>query len=472
MNEEKNKDNQLKNNGMKEWNKVKDNIIISMFNNLDKNSTKKIMNEYLKSLDNEIILVLDKILSELNEKLKNNSLIQEKCDSIYKTIKDDIKEIKTFNFMLVGFTGVGKSCLANAILGFDNIKEGNGIKPETSEFKQFSNSEKEPGISIYDTIGIESTNLERGLTEIKKKVEGCFIENLENPDKSLHGILYCINNGSTVTRIEDGEIKFILELNKLYGESDILIIVFTQSMNNKTEDKIKQLRESLKNDKIEIVEVLAKDETIKTKKSEIVVEAFGIDELKNIMKKKCENKLVKCNLKQIVKKKIKKKYEENINGNYEQIKKMLKSNKYEKTLSEECDMIIQKLIGNLNFNFEGLDEIMSKYNNKEKLDEIKNKLYEQNKVNFNNELFEEFNAINEKYGNQLSNFSNREIHKKFDDYFASNIIGYINQLYFGSVCSRLLEKFKEYFSEIISASIKDEEIDKLVKSNMNNILKN
>ena len=472
MNEEKNKDNQLKNNGMKEWNKIKENIIVSMFNNIDKNSIKKIMNEYLKSLDNEIIIVLDKILNELNEKLKNNSLIQEKCDSIYKTIKDDIKEIKTFNFMLVGFTGVGKSCLANAILGFDKVKEGDGIKPETSEFKQFANSDKEPGISIYDTIGIESTNLERGITEIKKKVEEQFNENLENPDKSLHGILYCINNGPSVTKIEEGEIKFILDLNKLYGENDILIIVFTQSVNDRTEDKIKQLRESLKNDRIEIVEVLAKDQKMKTKKQECIINAFGIDELKTIMKKKCENKLVKCNLKQIVIKKIKKKYEENIQKNYEQIKKMFKSNKFEKTLNEECDMIIQKLIGNLIFNFEGLDEIMSKYINKEKLDEIKNKLYEQNKVNFNNELFEEFNVINEKYGNQLSNFSYREIHKKFDDYFASNIIGFINQLYFGSVCSLLLEKFKEYFSEVISINIKDEEIDKLVKSNMNNILKN
>ena len=133
---------------------------------------------------------------------------------------------------------------------------------------------------------------------------------------------------------------------------------------------------------------------------------------------------------------------------------MLKSNKFEKSLNEECNMIIQKLIGNLIFNFENLDEIMSKYNNKEKLDEIKNKLYEQNKENFNNKLLEEFNVINAKYGNQLSNFSYREIHKKFDDYLSSNIIGYINQLYFGKACSTILEKLKDFFGEIISSNIK------------------
>ena len=464
------KDNQLKNNGMIEWNKEKDNIMVSMFNNIDKNSIKKIMNEYLKSLDNEIIIALDKILNELNNKLKNNSLIQEESDSIYKKIKDDIKEIKTFNFMLLGLTGAGKSCLANVILDFDKAREGGSFWPDIREFKRFSNPDKEPGISIYDTIGLEITNLERGLAKIKNYINEEFDENFENPDKSLHGILYCINNCSSVTRIEDGEIKFILELNKLYGENDILIIVFTQSVSDKTEDKIKQLRESLQNDRIEIVEVLAKDQKIKTKEKEYIVEAFGIDELKTIMKKKCENKLL--NLKQTAKKKIKKKFEENVQENYGRIKKMLKSNQFENTLNEECDMIIQKLIGNLIFNFESLDDIMSKYNNKETLDEIKNKLYEQNKVNFNNKLLEEFNVINEKYGNQLSYFSNREIYKKFDDYFASNIIGYINQLYFGKACSIILEKLKDFFGEIISSNINDKEIRKLVKINMDNILRN
>ena len=294
---------------MIEWNKIKENIMVSIFNNIDKNSIKKIMNEYLKSLDNKIIIALDKILNDLNNKLKNNSLIQEKCDSIYKTIKDDIKEIKTFNFMLVGFTGAGKSCLANAILGFDKAIEGDSFWPEASEFKRLSNPDKEPGISIYDTIGIESTNLERGLKEIKNYINEEFDENFENLGKSLHGILYCMNNAPYMTRFEEGEIKFILELNKLYGENDKLIIVFTQSLNAHTEAKIEHLRQLLQNDKIEIVAVLAKDQKMKIMKKEYIINASGIDELKRVMKKKCENKLVKYNLKQIVKKKIKKKYE-------------------------------------------------------------------------------------------------------------------------------------------------------------------
>ena len=187
--------------------------------------------------------------------------------------------------------------------------------------------------------------------------------------------------------------------------------------------------EALKNDRIEIIPVLAKDQPIKLGKKEIICEAYGIDDLKKVMKDKCKNKLVKCNLKQIVKKKIVKYFEENINENFENIKKNIKSNVFENTLNEECNIILKNLIGNLNIDFSSMDEIISNYNSKEKMDEIKNKLLEQNSGYFGNELFEEFNAINEKYGNKLSNFNIREINKKFSEYFTSNIIGLINKIF-------------------------------------------
>ena len=468
MSEEKSKENQSLIDGAKEWNEVKNKVLESLFKKVDLISIKKTLENYLKSLEEDILAELDKIL---DEKFKSNSIIQEKYNSIYNNIKGDIKEIKTFNFMLVGFTGAGKSCLTNALLNCSKAEEGHSIKPKTDDIKQFSNPESEPGITIYDTIGIESTNIERGLIKIKEKVEQTFNENLENPDKSLHGILYCINNGSSANRIENGEIQFITELNKLYGESDILIIVFTQSINSDTDNKKKELMEALKNDRIEIIPVLAKDQAIKLGKKEIICEAYGIDDLKKVMKDKCKNKLVKCNLKQIVKKKIIKYFEENINENFENIKKNIKSNVFENTLNEECNIILKNLIGNLNIDFSSMDEIISNYNSKEKMDEIKNKLLEQNSGYFGNELFEEFNAINEKYGNKLSNFNIREINKKFSEYFTSNIIGLINKIYFEVASTLILEKCKKFLGEIISKNIKDEEIDNLIQTNMSNILK-
>ena len=268
--DKKGQENQFINEANKEWNEAKNKIIETMFSNMDLSLIKqKLIKEELQTLEKELIKELDKILID---DLMNLSLIKEKHDSLYKEIKGDIKQVKSYNFMVIGFTGAGKSCLTNAILNKKMADEGEGINPQTEIFTQFEN-ELMPGINIYDTIGIESTNTERRLSQIKKKVEETFVENLDNPEKSLHGILYCINNSFSASKIEKGEIDFILELNRLYGDNDILIIVFTQSLNTNTELRKKQLKEALKNDNIEMLEVLAKDFTFQYEswKNEITI---------------------------------------------------------------------------------------------------------------------------------------------------------------------------------------------------------
>ena len=313
-----------------------------MFSNMDLSLIEqKLIKEELQTLEKELIKELDKILID---DLMNLSLIKEKHDSLYKEIKGDIKQVKSYNFIIIGFTGAGKSCLTNAILNKKVADEGEGINQQTEIFTQFE-SELVPGITIYDTIGIESTNIERGLSKIKEKVEKTFVENLDNPEKSLHGILYCINDSFSASKIEKGEIDFILELNRLYGDNDILIIVFTQSLNSNTELRKKQLKEALKNDNIEMLEVLAKDYPLNPKIKDMTITAFGIKELKEVMIKKSENKLVKCNLKQIIKKKIKDKFEKDIEKDYDKLEEKIKGKEFEKTLKDESEFLVKKLIG-------------------------------------------------------------------------------------------------------------------------------
>ena len=314
--DKKGQENQFINEANKEWNEAKNKIIETMFSNMDLSLIKqKLIKEELQTLEKELIKELDKILID---DLMNLSLIKEKHDSLYKEIKGDIKQVKSYNFIIIGFTGAGKSCLTNAILNKKMADEGEGINLETNKITHYE-SELVPGITIYDTIGIESTNPERGLSQIKEKVEKTFVENLDNPEKSLHGILYCIKNGTASNKIEKGEIDFILELNRLYGDNDILIIVFTQSLNTNTELRKKQLKEALKNDNIEMLEVLAKDYPLNPKLKDYTIPAFGIKELKEAMIKKSENKLVKCNLKQTIKKKIKDKFEKEIEEDYDKL---------------------------------------------------------------------------------------------------------------------------------------------------------
>ena len=254
--EEKKQEIELKEEGMNEWKEEKNKIINLALKQIDINYIKNNFHNF-KEIEEEIINLIFKTLN-LDNKLKSSAYIKKMHKTLFEKIKGNIPEIQSLNFITIGFSGAGKSTLTNTILEINEAKEGDSIKSVTQEFKRYT-SVKVPGITIYDTVGVEETTADRNLKEIKKEVQRLFNENLDDPKNSLHGILYCINNGTSSHKIEDGEIKFIQELNKLYYENDILIIVFTQSTNPKTDEKKEQLRQALNNDKIEIVDVLAKD---------------------------------------------------------------------------------------------------------------------------------------------------------------------------------------------------------------------
>ena len=456
--DEKNKDIDA----TKKWNEIKNNIIISLFERLDLFSTKKILNDSIKKFEEDILIKLEQIL---DDKLINNSIIKDYYNSLFNKIKDNIKGINTFNFMTVGPTGSGKSCLINALLNFDKAKEGCRLRPIQEDSIQLSNPNCEPAITIYDTIGFDFINFDRGL----EKIINIYNENIDNPKKTIHGILFCINNNRAASRIEEQEIKFIKELRRICG--DILIIVFTQSLYENTEQKKKDLVERLGNDKIKIIEVLAKDEKILLSKKEILLPSFGVDDLKKVMKEECKNKLFKWNIRRMVQKMIIKKFEENIDENCLNIPKKINSNELGKTLIEECNNIVKMLVGNLKLDFSDLDEIISKYNSQKELEEIKNKIFEKNKEYLYNELVHAFNSINPKYKNRLGNFNTNEINQMFDEYFVSNIYSSINKFYLEKAFNIIFEKCKKFFEEIIVKNIKEEEIENLVQKNKENLFK-
>ena len=184
---------------------------------------------------------------------------------------------------------------------------------------------------------------------------------------------------------------------------------------------------------------------MKCGKFEKTIPAFGIPELKRVMMEKCKNKL-----KKIVKKKMKDKFNQNIEEDYNKLISKINSKEFEPSLKEECEMIVKNLLGNININFNNLNNIITRYTNKDKMKEIKKNL-------FNNELLEEFNDISQKYGNRLSNLSMEEIYTKFDDYFNANIIQDIVNIYFEKASLIFIEKCKEFFGEIIGTNVRDEE---------------
>ena len=470
--EEENKKSNIKK-GNTEWKERKDKLIDEFLKEIDFIAIKKILegNELMFIKEEDIENELSRII---NQNIKDNPIIKEKFKSIFDKVKNNIEEVKTLNLMMAGISGAGKSSLTNAILHINDAEEGHGIDAQTFEIKKYSNPEKVPGISIYDTVGVETTSQNRNIPQIKDDIKKEFEKHLKDPENSLHGILYCIKNGNTDNRIEDGEIKFIKALNKLYGEGDILIIVFTQSVKNKkdTEDRKKMLREKIDNDNIEIISLLGKDTPIEIADDQfITIKAFGMNKLIEAIGKKCEKNLVKCNIKQIAKQKIIEEYQSDIGAKSEEILKKLENFEIQNTFNEECKYIVKYLIGDLNLNFQSLDIMITiKIDESKKF--IKNKILEDNKGNWSLKLFQEFKKIDSKYDKQLDDSTvTEDLTEKFDEYFDTTIKKYIQKIFYKNAANIFINKIKKLFSEIICNNIQDSDIKDLVSSNVRNIMK-
>lgn len=470
--EEENKKSNIKK-GNTEWKERKDKLIDEFLKEIDFIAIKKILegNELMFIKEEDIENELSRII---NQNIKDNPIIKEKFKSIFDKVKNNIEEVKTLNLMMAGISGAGKSSLTNAILHINDAEEGHGIDAQTFEIKKYSNPEKVPGISIYDTVGVETTSQNRNIPQIKDDIKKEFEKHLKDPENSLHGILYCIKNGNSDNRIEDGEIKFIKALNKLYGEGDILIIVFTQSVKNKkdTEDRKKMLREKIDNDNIEIISLLGKDTPIEIADDQfITIKAFGMNKLIEAIGKKCEKNLVKCNIKQIAKQKIIEEYQSDIGAKSEEILKKLENFEIQNTFNEECKYIVKYLIGDLNLNFQSLDIMVTiKIDESKKF--IKNKILEDNKGNWSLKLFQEFKKIDSKYDKQLDDSTvTEDLTEKFDEYFDTTIKKYIQKIFYKNAANIFINKIKKLFSEIICNNIQDSDIRDLVSSNVRNIMK-
>jgi ABC-type dipeptide/oligopeptide/nickel transport system ATPase subunit len=467
--EEKKQEIELKEEGMNEWKEEKNKIINLALKQIDINYIKNNFHNF-KEIEEEIINLIFKTLN-LDNKLKSSAYIKKMHKTLFEKIKGNIPEIQSLNFITIGFSGAGKSTLTNIILEINEAKEGDSIKSVTQEFKRYT-SVKVPGITIYDTVGVEETTADRNLKEIKKEVQRLFNENLDDPKNSLHGILYCINNGSSSQRILPQEIEFILELNKLYNDSDILIIVFTQSMNPITERRKIELRQELNNDKIEIIPVLAKDfEFEYPNGTKFKMPAYGINNLIDIMKEKCKNKLIKCNTKQIAQRKMKEQFENDIKDKTLEINNKIRNHEFKNTLKEQFEFIIKELFDDVNLNFEYLEQIILEIKNK--INIYKLYLFEEIKDKSHSQLYKGFNIINEKYNKKLDDFKIEEtFREEYNEYYKTNIEEYIKKIIFENVSIKFLEKCKAFFAELICSDIKDEEIDDIVKSNLDNIFKN
>jgi GTPase SAR1 family protein len=280
MNEEKEKEKERK---AKYWKRRE---ALEEFNDRKQEIYNSFSNEFSKQLSEDIDFCkedfnqYDDYFSYFNEGVRNITEIESKENLFPSRIDNYLKksskklsefEVNHLNVLLVGPSGVGKSCLINSILELDDDKKAETeiIKPTTKTFKMYE-SEKKPNIRLIDSRGIEKGdyNIDSLVNEITKYIENQEING--NPDNFIHCIWYCI----TGTRFEDIEEKTLLKLSSIYDQFKLpIIVVYTQAIIPDYYNAIsKEINKISKN--IEFIPVIAKDMIISENK---IVQSKNLD---------------------------------------------------------------------------------------------------------------------------------------------------------------------------------------------------
>ena len=168
-----------------------------------------------------------------NEKFQK--IVKDFIDDQITSLKDEnIKNnISSFNIIILGNTGVGKSTLLNTVLK-EKLAKTDLCDACTMGVPKPYESEKAKGVRIWDSRGIENGkyNLEIAFNDIKNTIESLIKEN--DPDKFIHCIWYCVCSN----RFTEEEINNLKKCYDSYIEKLPIIVVFTQSQNQIQTDKM------------------------------------------------------------------------------------------------------------------------------------------------------------------------------------------------------------------------------------------
>ena len=172
--------------------------------------------------------------------------------------------ISKFNILVIGKTGVGKSCLINGVLNLKSKKanEATNVEPQgidgwKQKYPITEDDSDIKGLNLWDTEGIEfskknKNDIENHLNKINNIIQNNFVI----PNEQINCLWYCVNGN----RLEDEDKTYINSLLNAYKEINILkdlksitdkykfptIFIYTQAFQSE-QDKIDLMENALRN---------------------------------------------------------------------------------------------------------------------------------------------------------------------------------------------------------------------------------
>ena len=244
------------------------NIFNERKNQLMTSFSNKLVEDFSNNVDfcrQEMDIEYNNYILEINKYIDKISEIENK-DNLYSShINHSIEnlaqkfgnfEVNHLNILLIGPSGVGKSCLINSILKLEDEKMAKSemTKPTTKTFNVYE-SNKIPNLRLIDSRGIEKGDydVKTFVKEITNYVEAQQLNG--NPDNFIHCIWYCI----TGNRFEDIEEETLKVLSSIYDDAKLpIIVVYTQAIIPAYYNGIKKEIEKI-NKNFEYIPVIAKD---------------------------------------------------------------------------------------------------------------------------------------------------------------------------------------------------------------------